>query len=104
MLRRILFLAENGLMLMMVLFNFWSKCITPLHMRACPAWMYNRENDATRLEHGSGSYLDPTVLAGMLLKLSIDPSSDDFTNPSVWCMPLCLDQAMRSLLLKELPC
>jgi hypothetical protein len=38
----------------------------------------------------------------MLQKLSIDPSSNDFTNPRARCMPLCLDQATSSLLLKEL--
>jgi hypothetical protein len=65
--------------------------------------MYNRENDATRLECGNRSNLDLTVLAGMLQKLSIDPSSNDFTNPRARCTPLCLDQATRSLLLKELP-
>jgi hypothetical protein len=39
----------------------------------------------------------------MLSKLSIDLSSNDFVNPLTWCTPLCLDQVMRSLLLKELP-
>jgi hypothetical protein len=39
----------------------------------------------------------------MLPKLSIDSSSADFINPPTRCLPLCLDQAMRSLLLKELP-
>jgi hypothetical protein len=68
--------------------------------------MYTGENDAMRLEHGDGLDLDPTVLTGMLSKLSINPSSADFINPSpppAWCMPLCLDQATRSLPLKELP-
>jgi hypothetical protein len=43
------------------------------------------------------------VLTGMLLKLSVNPSSNNFINPSAWCMPLCLDQATRSMLLKALP-
>jgi hypothetical protein len=79
--RRIRFLAENGLTSMLVLFDFLSKRVTPLQLRPCPAWMYTGENDATRPECGSGSDLDPTVLAGMLSKLSIDPSSNDFTTP-----------------------
>jgi hypothetical protein len=36
-----------------------------------------------QLERGRGSDLDPMVLAGMLSKLSIDPSSNDFTSPLV---------------------
>jgi hypothetical protein len=39
----------------------------------------------------------------MMSMLSVDPSSGDFINPLVSCVPLCLDQAMRSLLLKVLP-
>jgi hypothetical protein len=65
--------------------------------------MYTEENDATPLECGHGSDLDSTVLTGMLSKLSIDLSSADFINPLARCMPLCLDQATRSLLLKEFP-
>jgi hypothetical protein len=65
--------------------------------------MYTKENDATRLEHGCGLDLDPTVLTGMLSKLSVDPYSGDFINPPVSWIPLCLNQAERSLLLKELP-
>jgi hypothetical protein len=97
-------LAENGLTLMMVLFDFLSKRVTPLQLRPCPAWMYTGENDAMRPECGSGSDLDPTVLAGMLSKLSIDSSLNDFTTPSPGqCTPLCLDQTTMLLPLKELP-
>jgi hypothetical protein len=88
---------------MMVVFDFLSKRIAPLQLCARPAWMYTRENDATQLEHGSGLDPDLTVRTGMLSKLNIDPSSNDFINPPVRCTPLCLDQATRSLLLKELP-
>jgi hypothetical protein len=56
-----------------------------------------------RVEHDRWSDLDPSVLTGMLSKQSVDSSLGDFINPPVQCMPLCLDQAMRSLLLKELP-
>jgi hypothetical protein len=55
------------------------------------------------LERGRGSDLFPMVLTKMLSKLSIDPSSGNFINPLAPCIPLCLDQATRSLLLKELP-
>jgi hypothetical protein len=65
--------------------------------------MYTRENDTTRLEHGRGSDLAPYVPEGMLTKLSSDPSSSDFINPPVAFMPICLDQALRSQLLKEMP-
>jgi hypothetical protein len=62
--------------------------------------MYTGENDAMRLERGRGSDLDLTMLTGMLSKLSIDLSSNDFVSPPAWCTSLCLDQAMRSLLVK----
>jgi hypothetical protein len=39
----------------------------------------------------------------MLSKLSVDLSSVDFINPPARCMSLCLDQATKSLMLKELP-
>jgi hypothetical protein len=38
----------------------------------------------------------------MLSKLSSDPISDDFINPQLPCLPICLDQAARSALLKEM--
>jgi hypothetical protein len=101
--KRIWFLAKNGLTSMIVLFNFLSKHIAPLQHHARSAWMYNGENDATRLERSPRLDLDPSVLTGMLSKRSIDPSSADFINHPAWCMPLCLDQAVRLLLLKELP-
>jgi hypothetical protein len=99
-LRRIQFLTENGLTSVMMLFDFLSKCIAPLQLRARPAWLYTRENDATRLECGRGSDLDLTILNGRLSKLSVNPSSGDFINPLAPCMPICLDQVVRLLLLK----
>jgi hypothetical protein len=45
-LRRIRVLVENGLTSMMVLFDFLSKRISPLQLRARPAWIYTEENDA----------------------------------------------------------
>jgi hypothetical protein len=65
--------------------------------------MYTRENDTTWLKRGRGSDLAPYVPEGMLTKLSSDPSSSDFINPPVAFMPICLDQALRSQLLKEMP-
>jgi hypothetical protein len=47
MLRRIRIFVENGLTSTTVLFDFLSKHISPLQLRACLAWMYTRENDAT---------------------------------------------------------
>jgi hypothetical protein len=43
------------------------------------------------------------VLAGMLSKLSVDPSSGDFINPLAPCMPIFLDPTTRSQLLREMP-
>jgi hypothetical protein len=65
--------------------------------------MYTEENDTTLLERSRGSDVDPKVLDGMLSKLSVDLSYGDFINPLVPCMPICLDQATRSQLLKEMP-
>jgi hypothetical protein len=103
MLKMIRFLAENGFTLMMVLLDFLFKPIAALQLRAHQAWMYTRE-DATRLERGHGSDLDPSTFTRMLSKLSVDLSSASFiTPPPMWCMLLCLGQAMRSQLLKQFP-
>jgi hypothetical protein len=96
-------MAGQGLMSMIVLFDFLSKRIEPLQLRARPAWLYTGENDNTRLERGRGSDLDPEVLDTMLTKLNPDPTSADFFIPPVVCVPICLDQVMQSKLLKELP-
>jgi hypothetical protein len=47
--------------------------------------------------------LDLKVQDTMLLKLSTDLSSLDFINPLLPCMPIFLDQAARSQLLKGMP-
>jgi hypothetical protein len=36
-------------------------------------------------------------------KLSLDSSSHDFVTPPAPCQPLCMDQAMRTLLLVVMP-
>jgi hypothetical protein len=79
--KRIKFLAENGLTSMMVLFDFLRKRIAPLQHRAHPTWLYTQENDTTWLERGRGSDLDPKVLEAMLSKLSVDPSSGTSSTP-----------------------
>jgi hypothetical protein len=43
------------------------------------------------------------VLEAMLMKLSSDPNSDNFINPSPLCKPIFLDQVVRLLLLKHMP-
>jgi hypothetical protein len=58
MLGRIRILAEIGLSSMMVLHDFLSKHITPLHDRSRPVWLYTGVNDAMRLEHGDMLNLD----------------------------------------------
>jgi hypothetical protein len=81
---RIQILAESGLTSMMVLHDYVSKHIT---------W----------LEHGDGSALGVEVLVLVMGKLSPDPSSHDFITPPTSCQPLCMDQAMRMLLLVAMP-
>jgi hypothetical protein len=56
-----------------------------------------------RLERGRGTELDWKVLEAMLTKLSSDLHSDDFINPPPLYQPIFLDQAVRSLLLKQMP-
>jgi hypothetical protein len=48
-------LAGHGLMLMMVLFDFLLRRITPLQLRARSVWLYTRESYTTRLECGRRS-------------------------------------------------
>jgi hypothetical protein len=60
-------------------------------MRTIPAWLYIRESDTTRLEHGHGSDLSSEVLGTLLGKLSLDPSSVDFITPPTACAPMCVD-------------
>jgi hypothetical protein len=65
--------------------------------------LYIGENDATRLERGNGTDLGLKVLDTMLLKLSSDSISDDLVNPPSSCLPIFMDQAVRSKLLKKMP-
>jgi hypothetical protein len=60
-------------------------------------------NDITQLEHGDGSVLGDEALALVMGKLSPDPSSHDFITPPASCQPLCMDQAVRMLLLVAMP-
>jgi hypothetical protein len=101
--KRIKHLTSHGLSTMMVLHDFLSRRIAPLQDRARSAWMYTREGDTTRLECGRDSGLDPDVLGALLVRLSPNPSSVDFVTPLVTYTPMCLDQAVRTRLLRELP-
>jgi hypothetical protein len=56
-----------------------------------------------QLEHDHGTELDQKVLDAMMSMLSSNLIFDDFVNPPPSCMPICLDQAVRSVLLKEMP-
>jgi hypothetical protein len=93
MIERIKHLMSHGLLMMMVLHDFLSRRITPLHDRARPGWMYIGEDDTMQLEHGHDSCLDPDVLRTLLGRLSPDSSSVDFMTPLAACAPMCLDQA-----------
>jgi hypothetical protein len=55
------------------------------------------------LERGRGTDLELGVLETMLSKLSTDISSIDFITPLAHCLPIWMDQAARSLLLKAMP-
>jgi hypothetical protein len=66
-------------------------------------WLYTREDDTTQLERGRGMDLELGVLATMLSKLSLDPSSIDLTTPLVHYTTICMKQAVRSQLLKVMP-
>jgi hypothetical protein len=48
MIKRIRYLAGHGLSLMMVLSNFLSRRITPLHSRIHPAWQFTWEGDTAQ--------------------------------------------------------
>jgi hypothetical protein len=100
---RIRILAESGLTPMMVLHDYVSKRIVPLQERTRLAWLYIGVNDVTRLERSDGSALSEEALALVMGKLSPDPSSDDFVTPPASCQPLCMDQAVRSMLLVAMP-
>jgi hypothetical protein len=63
-------LVDHGLMSMMVLFNFLSRCITPLQLRVHSMWQYTEESDTTQLEHGRGSGLSSDVMSDLLGKLT----------------------------------
>jgi hypothetical protein len=100
---RIRILAEGGLTSMMVLHDYVWKRIAPLQERTHPAWLYTGVNDVTRLERGDGSMIGEEVLALVMGKLSPDLSFHDFVTPLVSCQPLCMDQAVRALLLLAMP-
>jgi hypothetical protein len=65
--------------------------------------MYTGENDTTWLERSHGADLDARVLETSLSKLSTDSSFTGFITPPMHYMPICMNQAMRSLLLKAMP-
>jgi hypothetical protein len=62
LIERIEHLMSHGILTMMVLQDFLSRCIAPLQDHACPAWMYTRDGDTTWLERGHDSDLDLDVL------------------------------------------
>jgi hypothetical protein len=65
--------------------------------------LYTSLNDTTRLEHDDKSDLELYMLAATLSKPSTDLTSHDFIKPPELCVPICLNQATRSLLLGEMP-
>jgi hypothetical protein len=65
--------------------------------------LYTGENNATQLECGHGTGLGMKVLDMMLSTLSCDLISNDLVNPLSSCLPIFMDQAVRSNLLKDMP-
>jgi hypothetical protein len=100
---RIRILAEGGLTSMMVLHDYVLKRNVPLQKCIHPVWLYTRVNDITWLERDDGSVLGEEALALVMGKLSPDLSSHDFVTPPASCQPLCMDQAVRTLLLVAMP-
>jgi hypothetical protein len=103
MLGRIRILFETRLTCMMVLHDYVSKRIAPLQERTHPTWLCTGVNDVIWLERGDGSVLSEEALALVMGKLSPNPSSHDFITHPASCQPLCMDQAVRSMLLVVMP-
>jgi hypothetical protein len=101
---RIQYLVKNGLTSLMVLHDFLSKRLVPLQDRSnCPPWMYTRVNDIMRLDCGPGSILGNTLPAATLKALTIDQPSAKLMTPAVGCEPLCMKQAVRTVMLVKMP-
>jgi hypothetical protein len=100
---RIRILAKGGLTSMMVLHDYVSKRIVPLQEHTRLAWLYIGVNHITRLECDDRYVLGEEALTLVMGKLSPDPSSHDFVTPPTSCQPLCMDQAVRTLLLVAMP-
>jgi hypothetical protein len=60
-------------------------------------------NDATWLELSDRSNLDGMALAFVLGKLSPDLTSHDFITLPASCRLLCMDQAVRMMMLVSMP-
>jgi hypothetical protein len=103
-LERVQYLAENGLTLLMVLHDFLSKCLAPLHDRSHrPAWMYTGVNDIMRLDRGPRSSLDAALLVASLKALTTDQFSDELVASVAVCESICTNQAVRTALLAIMP-
>jgi hypothetical protein len=100
---RIRYLAENGLISLMVLHDFLSKHIVPLQDRPRSALMYTGVNDIMRLDRGPGSSLDEDLLAVSLKGLTTDQfSAELMVSPTVY-KPICMNQVVRTALLAAMP-
>jgi hypothetical protein len=95
-LKRIRYLAENGLTSLMVLHEFLSKCLAPRQDQPHPAWMYTGVNDIIRLDRGPRSSLDEVLLAASLKALTTNQFSAELVVPPVVCEPIYVNQATRT--------
>jgi hypothetical protein len=65
--------------------------------------LYTGENDTTWLEHSRRMDLDMKMLDTLLSRLSSGPISDDLINSPPSYLPIFMDHAERSKLLKMMP-
>jgi hypothetical protein len=65
--------------------------------------MYTGENDIMRPERGPGSSLDGDLLAACLKALTTDQFSAKLAMPPASCRAICMDQAVRTVLLAAMP-
>jgi hypothetical protein len=60
-------------------------------------------NDIMRLDHGPGLSLDDDLLAASLKALTADQFSVELMVLPATCEPICVNQAMRTVLLATMP-
>jgi hypothetical protein len=89
---------------LVVLADVQRRRLAPLREHASrPAWLYTDDNDASRLARGKESVLDDDVLITILKQCVGEAITVDSIEPGPECLPLCVQQQLRTILLKEMP-